>query len=106
MNTRTTIKSFVSGCGLFLLGAVHAGTLTVTSGQTVTMDSAQTYDAVSMSGGTIVLSAGGVLTTAGGVSVDTADSTICFDGGRLVTSATIAVGLMMWSGCRSHKRAI
>ena len=90
MNARKTIKSFVIGCGLFLLGAVHADTLTVTSGQTVTIDSAQTYDAVSMSGGTIVLSAGGVLTTAGGVSVDTADSTICFDGGRLVTSATIA----------------
>lgn len=89
MNARKTIKSFVIGCGLFLLGAVHADTLTVTSGQTVTIDSAQTYDAVSLSGGTIVLSAGGVLTTAGGVSANTADSTICFAGGRLKTARQV-----------------
>lgn len=89
MNTRKTIRSFVIGCGLFLLGAAHADTLTVTSGQTVTIDSAQTYDAVSMSGGTIVLSAGGVLTTAGGVESTAEGSTIRFDGGKLISKATI-----------------
>lgn len=69
-------------------GFVQAESLTVTSGQAVTVDTAKSYDSVTLSGGTIVLADGGTLTT-GGISVENADSTIRFDGGRLASSGRI-----------------
>lgn len=80
---------FAAVAALVSVGA-FADSLTVSSGETVTISETKTYDSVSIDGGTIVLDADGVLKVGtGGVNVGASDSTITFNGGKLAISGSV-----------------
>ena len=86
-SSRTLMLAAVAA--LVSVGA-FADSLTVSSGQTVTVSETKNYDSVSIDGGTIVLNADGVLKVGtDGVNVGAADSAITFNGGKLAISGPI-----------------